>query len=48
MPGCVKASTQQYKLALAVSMGGLLELYDFMIYALMASYIADNFFPIIQ
>ncbi|MGI9276499.1 MAG: MFS transporter [Endozoicomonas sp.] len=42
---CITASSRQYRLALAVSMGGMLELYDFLIYALMASYIAENFFP---
>ncbi|WP_062269059.1 MFS transporter [Endozoicomonas arenosclerae] len=45
MPRCITAPSEQYKLALAVSMGGMLELYDFLIYALMASYIADHFFP---
>ena len=45
MPRCITAPSEQYKLALAVSMGGMLELYDFLIYALMASYLADNFFP---
>ncbi|WOG29429.1 MFS transporter [Endozoicomonas sp. 8E] len=45
MPRCITAPSEQYKLALAVSMGGMLELYDFLIYALMASYIAGHFFP---
>lgn len=45
MPRCITAPSEQYKLALAVSMGGMLELYDFLIYALMASYIAEHFFP---
>lgn len=45
MPRCITAPSEQYQLAFAVSMGGMLELYDFLIYALMASYIADNFFP---
>ncbi len=42
---CITAPKQQYKLALAVSVGGMLELYDFIIYALMASYIAEIFSP---
>ena len=37
--------TDKYKLAFAISMGGMLEIYDFIIYGLMASYIAANFFP---
>lgn len=45
MRRCVTTSANRYKLALAVSIGGLLELYDFLIYGLMASYIAGNFFP---
>ena len=36
---------EQFRLACAVSLGGMLELYDFLIYAMMASYIADSFFP---
>ena len=38
-------SKEQYRLAFAISMGGMLEFYDFMVYAMMASYIAENFFP---
>ena len=34
-----------YKLTLAVSLGGMLELYDFLIYGLMATYISQQFFP---
>ena len=45
MRRCITTSSEQYKLAFAVSMGGMLELYDFLIYALMASYIAEHFFP---
>lgn len=45
MRRCITTSTDQYKLAFTVSMGGMLELYDFLIYGLMASYIAENFFP---
>ena len=41
----ITTSADRYKLALAISMGGMLELYDFLIYGLMASYIARNFFP---
>ncbi len=33
------------QLVLVTSLGGFLELYDFIIYALMAGYIADQFFP---
>ncbi|KEQ18775.1 MFS transporter [Endozoicomonas numazuensis] len=33
------------QLVLVTSLGGFLELYDFAIYALMAGYIADQFFP---
>ncbi len=42
---CISASSSQYKLASSVSLGGMLEIYDFLIYGLMASYIADIFFP---
>lgn len=42
---CITASSGQYKLAFSVSLGGMLEIYDFLIYGLMASYIAENFFP---
>ena len=42
---CITASSSQYKLASSVSLGGMLEIYDFLIYGLMASYIAENFFP---
>ncbi len=45
MRRCITTSSEQYKLAFAVSMGGMLELYDFLIYALMAGYIAEHFFP---
>ena len=45
MRRCITTSADRYKLALAISMGGMLELYDFLIYGLMASYIAENFFP---
>ena len=45
MRRCITTSSHRYKLAFAVSMGGMLELYDFLIYGLMASYIADQFFP---
>lgn len=48
-PGSRKNMTnkpeEQYRLAFAISLGGMLELYDFMVYAMMASYIAENFFP---
>ena len=33
------------RLVVVTSLGGFLEFYDFIIYALMASYLADNFFP---
>ncbi len=42
---CITASSSQYKLASSISLGGMLEIYDFLIYGLMASYIAENFFP---
>ena len=42
---CITTSASQYKLAFTVSVGGMLEIYDFLIYGLMASYIAENFFP---
>ena len=42
---CITTSASQYKLAFTVSMGGMLEVYDFLIYGLMATYIAENFFP---
>ena len=42
---CSSVTEQQLRLAFAVSLGGMLELYDFLIYAMMASYIADSFFP---
>ena len=45
MRRCISSSSERYKLALAISIGGMLELYDFIIYGLMASYIADQFFP---
>ena len=45
MRRCITTSADRYKLALAISMGGMLELYDFLIYGLMASYIAENYFP---
>ena len=45
MRRCITTSAGQYKLSFAVSMGGMLELYDFIIYGLMAGYIAENFFP---
>lgn len=35
----------QRKLVWVTSLGGFLEFYDFIIYALMASYLADQFFP---
>ncbi|WP_354010179.1 MFS transporter [Endozoicomonas lisbonensis] len=38
-------SREQLGLIFITSMGGFLELYDFIIYALMAPYIADQFFP---
>lgn len=41
----ITAYSRQYKLAFTISMGGMLEIYDFLIYGLMASYIAENFFP---
>lgn len=41
----ITASSSQYRLASSVSLGGMLEIYDFLIYGLMASYIAENFFP---
>ena len=43
MPAVTKSPR---KLALAISLGGLLEIYDFIIYGLMASYIAANFFSV--
>ncbi|WP_422134764.1 hypothetical protein [Endozoicomonas sp. ALD040] len=45
MRRCITAPSEQYKLALAVSMVAMLELYGFLIYALMASYISGHFFP---
>ena len=45
MRRCITTSADRYQLALSISIGGMLELYDFMIYGLMASYIAENFFP---
>ncbi|OED49932.1 hypothetical protein ACH42_01570 [Endozoicomonas sp. (ex Bugula neritina AB1)] len=45
MRRCITTSSDRYKLAFAISMGGMLELYDFLIYGLMASYIAEQFFP---
>ncbi|UYM15110.1 MFS transporter [Endozoicomonas euniceicola] len=38
-------SREQLGLIFITSMGGFLELYDFIIYALMAPFIADHFFP---
>ena len=35
----------QHKLVWVTSLGGFLEFYDFIIYALMAGYLADQFFP---
>ncbi|MGI9276496.1 MAG: MFS transporter [Endozoicomonas sp.] len=35
----------QRRLVWVISLGGFLEFYDFIIYALMAGYLADNFFP---
>lgn len=42
---CTNVPEEQYRLAFAISLGGMLELYDFMVYAMMASYIAECFFP---
>ena len=45
MRHCTNIPEEQYRLAFAISLGGMLELYDFMVYAMMASYIAERFFP---
>ena len=37
--------SSQKKIVLVTSLGGFLEFYDFIIYALMAGYLADQFFP---
>ncbi|AMO57434.1 MFS transporter [Endozoicomonas montiporae] len=42
---CVNVPEEQFRLAFAISLGGMLEMYDFMVYAMMASYIAESFFP---
>ncbi|MTI14572.1 MFS transporter [Sansalvadorimonas verongulae] len=45
-PGQVRpAQVGSLKVIGVVSLGGFLELYDFIIYAMMAGYIADHFFP---
>ncbi len=41
-----KLTKQQKKLIFLSSIGGLLEFYDFIIYALFAGYLAQNFFPL--
>jgi MFS family permease len=41
----INFTKQNYKLILLSGLGGLLEFYDFVIYAVFASYIASNFFP---
>ena len=39
------SDSSQHKIVLVTSLGGFLEFYDFIIYALMAGYLADQFFP---